>query len=852
MRSMRCPSVDNSQDWYRRAQRRVPVMASIMPRALTRCALGRTTARAGRSLPAATAIAGMLLPAVPPGVAAAAVTHPGMRGVTYLGHSFEVPSNWHVIKLDQHRRACVRFDRHTVYLGTPSRNQACPSLLVGTTEAMLIEPASRHASYRAIENPVTRQIAVTDQRIHVMATFATHPGEIRRILASAGLPSPVKDPPKARSAAPNAPLPAGVTDYHGFGFDTCAAPSRAVMHAWWVDSPYGAIGIYLGGSDAACAQPNLTASWLKNAAAQGWHFIPMYVGPQALFGELGNSPARQGTAAASDAALQAERLGFGPLTPIYYDMEAYSPSQSTRVLRFLSAWTTRLHALGYSSGVYSSSSSGIADLAHQYRGGRYAMPDVIYDALWNGKANTRDRVFGPGEWGHRHRVHQYSGNITQTFGGAAINIDQDYVNVRLRKTPPPASATVAYPAGAAATMYRGQAFDTCTAPSLAAMSAWSRSPYRAVSVYIGGVNRGCSQPHLTANWVTAVSERQWRLLPAYVGLQPPCLNANGSDGVVKPAAQLISPSAAASQGRAAADDAVAKAEALGIRNGSALYDYIGKYPMANRACRAAVLGFVSAWTSEVHRLGFLAGVYAHLTSGALDLSSAYTSASSAPPDVLWAARWDGNSSLTGWTGVPDDQWALHQRAKQYHGPHNEAYGGVKIHIETDSVDAPVATVAYGYRVTSRRGLNARTGPSKSYPIASSHAPKSTVQVVCQAHGATIFTSSVWDKLTDGTYVSDLYISTLSKTGYSTPLPRCAYPYQATGSPVLDERSGPGTSNPVLGQVPYGALAWVVCQHAGSATGTTRVWDELRDSGWVSDFYVSTPSKTSYSGPAPRC
>ena len=48
-------------------------------------------------------------------------------------------------------------------------------------------------------------------------------------------------------------------------------------------------------------------------------------------------------------------------------MEAYLPSQAARALSFLSAWTSTLHALGYSSGVYSSSSSGVTDLAHQYR-----------------------------------------------------------------------------------------------------------------------------------------------------------------------------------------------------------------------------------------------------------------------------------------------------------------------------------------------------------------------------------------------------------------------------------------------------------------------------------------------------
>jgi uncharacterized protein YraI len=718
---------------------------------------------------------------------------------------------------------------------------------------MLIEPASRHATHVAIENPVTRQIAVIARRLHITATFGTHPQEIRRILASAGLPRPVKDPPKPQSTAPGPWLPAGVTNYHGLGFDTCTAPSEAVMHTWWEDSPYGAIGIYLGGSDAACAQPNLTPSWLRDEAAQGWHFIPMYVGPQALFGELSSSAASQGTAAATNAVYQAQRLGFGPLTPIYYDMEAYLPGQSTRVLQFLSAWTTRLHALGYSSGVYSSSSSGITDLAHRYGSRTYAMPDVIYDALWNGQADGHDSVFSPGEWGHQHRLHQYNGNVTQTFGGITINIDQDYMDVRIlpEPPPPPPSASVVYPAGAAATRYAGLAFDTCTAPPLAAIAAWDRSPYRAIGVYIGGVNRGCNQPQLTASWVTAVAKRGWRLLPIYVGLQPPCPAGNGQARAVDPDAQEMVPAAAASEGAAAADDAAAKAEALGMLNGSALYDYLGKYSAADATCRKAVLAFESGWAGELHRLGFMAGVYLNLSPGARDLSSRYTSASASRLDALWVAR-RGNRSLTGWAGVPDDQWALHQRARQYRGPHSETHGGVTIGINSDNLDAPVATVAHSETITSPSGLNARTGPSITAPIARSFAPSSTVQVICQTHGSAVGSTSVWDKLADGTYVTDSYVSTPSKTGYSAPLPRCAYPYQVTNSAGLNERSGPGTSYPVSAQLPFAALASVVCQQAGSATGTTPVWDELQNGLWVTDLYLATPSKTTYSRPVPRC
>jgi hypothetical protein len=339
------------------------------------------------------------------------------------------------------------------------------------------------------------------------------------------------------------------------------------------------------------------------------------------------------------------------------------------------------------------------------------------------------------------------------------------------------ATTVPYRAVGAATRYFGLAFDTCTAPSLAAITAWSRSPYRAIGVYIGGVNRACSQPELTAGWVTAVSNRNWRLLPIYVGLQPPCVVWNSArrsplTRAVMPAAQQIAPSAAASQGTAAADDAAAKAIALGMGYGSAVYDDIENYSAAHASCRSAVLRFVSAWTTELHRLGFLAGVYVNLSSGAPDLSSVHPSTSVARPDALWVSRWDRNSSLTGWAVVSARQWAVHQRAKQYRGPHNETHGGVTIHIDSDNLDAPVATVGYRYTVTSHSGLNARTGLSMSYPIAATHAPGSAVQVVCQAPGSAVATTSVWDKLSDGTYVTDFFVSTPSNTGYSAPLPRC--------------------------------------------------------------------------------
>jgi uncharacterized protein YraI len=399
-----------------------------------------------------------------------------------------------------------------------------------------------------------------------------------------------------------------------------------------------------------------------------------------------------------------------------------------------------------------------------------------------------------------------------------------------------------YAAGASATVYTGRAFDTCTAPPLATVTAWNASPYRALGVYIGGIDRHCSQPELTAAWVSAVSSMRWRLIPIYKGLQAPCGTAD----------HKINAATAGSQGTAAADDAVAKAKALGMLSGSALYNDMEAYPLGNASCRTAVLTFLSSWTAELHRLGYVAGVYAQLYSGAADLAGVYRSAAYARPDALWIARYDGNASLTGWAGIPDSYWSQQQRGKQYQNGHNETYGGVTLNIDNDQFSAPVATVSYNYKVAGASSLNARTGPSTSYPVVATYPRGATLAISCQAPGQKVATTSIWDKLTNGRYVTDYYVSTPSNTGYSAPLPRCSYPFQVTASSGLSERTGPGTGYPVKASLANGALAWVTCQRAGTKVGSTAIWDKLTNALWVTDYYVSSPSKQTYSPPVPRC
>src|SRR5262245_6792707 len=71
-----------------------------------------------------------------------------------------------------------------------------------------------------------------------------------------------------------------------------------------------------------------------------------------------------------------------------------------------------------------------------------------------------------------------------------------------------AGAGSAAPALRAAT-FTGYGFESCNAPSLEALTAWLASPYRAVGIYIGGVNRSCANTGLTAEWVAAARAGGW-------------------------------------------------------------------------------------------------------------------------------------------------------------------------------------------------------------------------------------------------------------------------------------------------------------------------------------------------------
>jgi Domain of unknown function (DUF1906) len=389
--------------------------------------------------------------------------------VTFHGYRVEVPASWPVVDLTRNPSACVRFDVHAVYLGHPGANQSCPAKVLGRTEALLVEPIDRTSRARvrgdttwappgkaavpAIPSDTSHEVTVgvTQAGVLVTGSYGNDRGTLEQVVEGATLTG---DARPAAELAPSASAAASVVvpgTFTGSGFDACTAPSPQNMQTWLASSPYRAANIYIGGANRSCAQSNLTAAWVSQQTSAGWALIPTYVGLQAPcntragLGKIdpASAPA-QGRAAADDALVKAGALGIGAGSAIYFDMEAYPTTDAAcrqAVLTFLSNWSTRLHELGYLSGVYSSADSGIKDLVGVYDSTAFVRPDHVWFARWDGKATVSDPVIPATDWPNHQRIKQYRGGHDERWpdieGGVTINIDNDFLDVVTPEPPPP-------------------------------------------------------------------------------------------------------------------------------------------------------------------------------------------------------------------------------------------------------------------------------------------------------------------------------------------------------------------------------------------------------------------------------
>ncbi|GAA4374553.1 glycoside hydrolase domain-containing protein [Nocardioides caricicola] len=275
------------------------------------------------------------------------------------------------------------------------------------------------------------------------------------LLAAVTANGPADAEPAARSKVPV--TPSGIVtpgDFVGYGFDQCHTPDQKSMDRWLQSSPFLAVGIYISGDSRACReQPNLTARWVYRQLTRGWRLLPITLGPQAScqprFPRYGDdetinprpgkngkyAKARaQGSAEAAKAVAAATDLGIALGSTLWYDLEGFELANvrcRESALAFLSAWTTQLHELGFVSGVYSSAGSGIKmlDDARVNRPSQVVLPDMIWVARWDGKANTSTSYLREDGWRPHARVKQYQGGHDETWGGVTINIDRNFLDV---------------------------------------------------------------------------------------------------------------------------------------------------------------------------------------------------------------------------------------------------------------------------------------------------------------------------------------------------------------------------------------------------------------------------------------
>jgi Rv2525c-like, glycoside hydrolase-like domain len=224
-------------------------------------------------------------------------------------------------------------------------------------------------------------------------------------------------------------------------------------------------------------------------------------------------------------------------------------------------------------------------------------------------------------------------------------------------------------------------FDTCAAPSLPTMKAW-RAKYAATAIYIGGQMMACGQSNLSASWVQQTEAMGYALMPTFVGLQAPCDSFSGR----------IDPKQAASQGTAAANQAVTAAKSYGLGAGTPIYYDMEAYNHTNAGCRTAVLTFLDAWTRQLKAVGYISGVYSSAGSAITDLQSHTTVAghSLAEPQAIWFALWDNGKSMTGAPYMTSAVWPVASRSKQYAGNRVVKVGGISLNIDADWVAGAVA------------------------------------------------------------------------------------------------------------------------------------------------------------------
>ena len=250
------------------------------------------------------------------------------------------------------------------------------------------------------------------------------------------------------------------------------------------------------------------------------------------------------------------------------------------------------------------------------------------------------------------------------------------------------------------------AFDTNHVPTPNMMQKWwDYSPYYAIGIYLpGGPSNNTYGAVLNPQWVTKVAAQGWGFIPIWSGPQAPCACRYGGTypscktrpGHTSSFPNTFDwdPTIAESEGESQAEAAYNSALSLGL-DGKSIYVDVERYELglknvtnSNQSCSAATQAYVNGWTSRLHELAGSgsAGVY-----GSMWIWSDIAGADNAymPRGDNRVTVWNLGHDLPQPAQVPDTQWGYKQRIHQYITDVDETWDGVKLHIDSDLVDAPV-------------------------------------------------------------------------------------------------------------------------------------------------------------------
>ncbi|WP_203899796.1 glycoside hydrolase domain-containing protein [Virgisporangium aliadipatigenens] len=221
------------------------------------------------------------------------------------------------------------------------------------------------------------------------------------------------------------------------GWDACGIGSTANAQAFWSNTPFWNMGLYIGGSQYGKGCTRWTPADVATLRGQGWKFLPLWVGPQApctSFASRFSADPATAYAQGRDEARAAYQVivSYGWDTrdaPIIYDLEAFNTADAgclAATQQFISGWVYQMHVpTAQKAGVYGSAcASGLNTFASLAN-----VPDFIDAADWSGNPSTGTiRCIPSGNWSGSRRHKQYAGDHTETWNGVTLNIDSDCSN----------------------------------------------------------------------------------------------------------------------------------------------------------------------------------------------------------------------------------------------------------------------------------------------------------------------------------------------------------------------------------------------------------------------------------------